>query len=657
MNFIKDGKSNEKPVDFVILVTGQKKPSFMSKISKLFGVDIEDGFCKLKSFSCSETDKAGIFAVGELTGPKGNPEVVWHGLSAFTEILKYLGKPNFKPFPPPPLKDFSGQIPKVGVFICSCFGKFNEKMDLEKLKEKIGADVSHVEIIKGCCTPETMQETAEKIKKSGVNRVVLAACTPLQKLLKYRKTVMMAGINPLLCEFLRLREDVINVHEDREKMLGKALILINYAIEKVKRARQASAPLSEFKEKALVIGGGVSGIIAAWEIAEKGYPVVIVEKKEKIGGMKDYLNEEERIFIHGLMEKLKGKENVRIYTKCEVEDVKGYAGNYTVIIKTNEGTIEKIEVSVIFIATGAKEYEPKGFLYNEDKRVLTQSELKRKIEKEKFSGKVAMIQCVGSRNEEHSYCSRICCTQALKNAISLKNAGCDVIIFFRDITYYGKNDLYKIALDKGIKFIRFEEKRYPEVQRSNNKIFVTTNEFRDEFDFIILSTGIVPDLENNKKLSKLLNYPLDEDGFFANDVSGYPFEEAIKKLLKPFELATNCIYPIGFAHSPRSFEERMLITKDAVGRAIVLLGKKKQLPPNAMYIAGVIESLCMGCGMCVDVCPYSARYIDNYKKIAVVIPFLCDACGSCVAICPNNASYLRDFKGEQTISSLDALLT
>ncbi len=175
-------------------------------------------------------------------------------------------------------------------------------------------------------------------------------------------------------------------------------------------------------------------------------------------------------------------------------------------------------------------------------------------------------------------------------------------------------------------------------------------------DLVVLSTGIIPDEENNRKLSKILGFPLDQDGFFDSDVNSYPFEEAIKRLTKPFELATNGIFPVGLAHSPRNFEESILTAKDAAGRALVMLGKKSIPPPNAMYIAEVKEQLCMGCGLCVDACPYSARYIDEEKKIAVVVPYLCDSCGSCVAACPNDASYLRDFMGNQTVNAIDALL-
>ncbi len=656
IEYKKKGENLTVESELLILVTGQKPPSEMDEIEKLFKVKKNKwGFPELNPFGSLETNIPGIFAVGEFSGPKGNPETVWEGVAAFTETLKYLGEKSFSPPPPPPLRDVSGEIPQIGVFICSCFGKFKEKMDLERLKKQIEeiAYVKHVEIIDSCCIPPKIKEISEKIKNAGVNRVVIAACTPLQKLLKYRKAVMGAGLNPLLSEFLRLREDVIQVHSDKEKMLKKAEILIKSGIEQVKKAREASPPTKSFENSVLIIGGGISGIIAAKEISENGFSVTIVEKEKEIGGMLKYLDKKEKEFMHTLMEEIKDRENVKIYTQNEVKGVRGHAGNFTISLKNGE----TIKAGIIMIATGAKEYEPKGFLYGTDERILTQNQLKLKLSTQQFSGRIAMIQCIGSRNEENPFCARICCEQALKNALVLKEKGGEVDIYYRDIAIYGEQEeIYNQAKEKGIRFIRFEENKYPKVKKEKDKLIVEHEEKKKEYDFIILSSPIVPDRKNNENLSKILNYPLNEDGFFDSDISVYPFEEAIKRVLKPFELATNGIFPIGLAHSPRNFKETVIITRDAVGRALVLLGKNNLPPPNAMYVSEVSESLCMGCGLCVDVCPYSARYIDEEKKVTGVIPFLCDACGTCVAICPNNASYLRDFKGIQAISSLDTVL-
>ena len=660
-------------VNLVILITGQKPPTLIEKLSKITGIEAEEhGFCKKLPFTCAKTTKEGIFAIGEFTGPKGNPETVWEGYGAAVEILDFLGSPNFSPPSPPSLRDVKGEEVKVGVFICSCFDEFNKYLDLETLAERVKKlpKVTHVEIIKACCTPPTIKETAEKIKASGVNRVVLAVCTPLQKLLKFRRTVMMAGLNPLLAEFLRLREDVIRVHQDKEAMLEKAFALIASGVEKVKQAEAAPSPVDTFDGTALVIGGGIAGLEAALCIAKRGFTVSLVEKNDELGGLSKHLKKDLKgndiaNYVEKLIKEVKENQNINVYLNAEINNIYGYAGHYYAEIKDKENTIHSVHAGVIILATGAKEFNPKGlFLYGEDTRVITQRELEKRLEENAVSAKnVVMIQCVGSRNKEYPYCSRICCAQAIKNALILKEKGIDVTILYRDLTLYGfKEDYHKKALEKGIKFIRFDAQKYPEVKAKDGKLEVQVYDIAKEkdisleADLVVLSVGIVPNVENNKRLARLLNYKLDQDGFFDTDTNAYPYEEAIKKIMKPFELSSNGIFPIGLAHSPRDFEETILTAKDAVGKILTFLAKKKLPAPNAMFVSAVKESKCMGCGICVEVCPYNAREIDEERGIARVRPFLCDACGACVVACPSEAAYLRSARGEMMIPSIDALL-
>jgi heterodisulfide reductase subunit A len=653
-----DGESRTHTVELAILVTGQSPPSQMAELSQLTGVQAdESGFCRIRPFSCCETDVDGIFAVGELTGPKGNPETVWEGCAALAEMRKYWGEKNFAPAPGPQLRDVSAEPASVGVFICSCFGQFDERMDLPALEEQVRAlpGVDHAEIIEGCCTGPTIQAAAERIKQSGVNRVVLATCTPLQKKGKYNKAVMMAGLSPLLCEYLRFREDVIQVHTDRDKMLDKSLVLIRGAVERVKRGRHAAPPADTFIPRALVVGGGLAGLTAAAEIAGGGFPVVLVERGEALGGQTQYFDEEQRAYVQNLVAVVESSDNVTCYTQSQLTQAEGYAGNYHVVVDTPTGPVP-VDAGVIVVATGAGEYAPQGFLYGQDPQVMTQAELLAKMGKGETAERVAMIQCVGSRIPEVPYCSRLCCNQALKNALALREQGTEVTVFYRDIATYGKVDYYRQAKEAGVRFVRFPDDDYPKVKGNGAGLVVAGGGQSVQADWVVLSTGVVPDAENNQALSQLLNYPLDYEGFFSSDISNYPYEEAIKKLTKPFELTGNGIFPVGLAHSPRSFEETLLTARDAAGRVLVVIGKQKMTPPNGIFVADVHDALCMGCGICVDICPYGARYIDERQKVVKIRPFLCDSCGSCVAVCPNDASYLRDFMGEQSVAALDALL-
>ncbi|MCP4589652.1 MAG: FAD-dependent oxidoreductase, partial [bacterium] len=612
-----DGEAHTLPVELALLVTGQSSPSQMEELSRLTGVQAdENGFCRLRPFSCCETDVDGVFAVGELTGPKGNPETVWEGCAALTEMKQYLGGKNFAPTPGPPLRNVSGEPARVGVFICNCFGQFNERMDLAALEERARAlpGVAHAEVIEGCCTGPTIQATAERIKASGVNRVVLATCTPLQKKGKYNKAVMMAGLSPLLCEYLRFREDVIQVHTDRDKMLSKSLALIRGAVEKVKRGRHAAPPTDTFTARALVVGGGLAGLTAASEIAANGFPVVLIEREEKLGGQTEYLDEEQREYVKRLVSTVEGSGNVTRYTQAELAQAEGYAGNYHVVVDTPTGAVP-VDAGVIIVATGAEGYAPQSFLYGEDQRVVTQTELRAKLGNGEIAGQVAMIQCVGSRTPEVPYCSRLCCNQALENALALREEGAKVTVFYRDVATYGKVNYYRLAREAGVQFVRFPDDDYPEVRGNGAGLKVAGGGESVEADWVVLSTGIAPDAENNQALSQVLGYPLDYEGFFSSDISNYPYEEAIKKLTKPFELAGNGVFPVGLAHSPRSFDETILTAKDAAGRVLVVIGKQKMGPPNGIFVAEIHESLCMGCGVCVDVCPYGARYLDELEGV------------------------------------------
>ncbi len=665
------GENVQMEAGLTILVTGQKPPTLMEKLSKLFGVKADKhGFCKVKELTCGETEVEGVFAVGEFTGPTGNPETVWEGYGVVTELRKHLGKPNVPPPTPPQLRDVSAEEPRVGVFLCSCFGEFDDKIDMKALAERVGElpAVAHLEIIKGCCTPPTMQETGKRIAASGVNRVVLGVCTPLQKLLKFRRTVMMGGLNPLLAEFVRLREDIIRVHDDKDAMLEKAVAIFASAVSKVRRAQAAPPPTAPFKPGALVIGGGASGLEAALGIARQGFPVTLVEREERLGGQA--LEMESDLEGHGLADyvnrlvaEVEANENISVHISTQVAQISGYAGRYRAILRREgEDGTTMVEAGVVIVATGARENRVKAYRLGEDERVMTQRDLEKALSKGDFSGKrVVMIQCVGSRNQAHPYCSRVCCSQALKNAIELRKRGAEVIILFRDMNTYGfKEDFYLKAKEGGVKFVRFSGDAYPSLAGEESLMVSVKNadtgeELQMGCDNLVLSVGILPH-EENRRLAGMLNFPLDKEGFFDTDSNACPYEEAIKRLMKPFELSTNAIFAVGMANSPRPLSEALLTAKDAAGKSLVMLPKRQLPPPNAMFVSEVRESKCAGCGLCVEVCPYHARELDPATGTARVRWYLCDSCGACLVACPSEAAYLRDARGEQMIPSIDALL-
>ncbi len=650
-----------------ILVTGQKAPiEEVKKMEKVCNIKGDNhGFCHIEPFSNFQTGVNGIFAGGEFTGPLGNPETIWEGYGVVPYMLDYLGNPVVSPPKPPAFRDVSLEKVKVGVFICSCFGKFNNKIDLGQLKEEAAKlpYVTHVEIIESCCTPPMIGETAKKIRESGVNRVVLAVCTPLQKLMKFRKAVMMGGLNPLLSELIRLREDIVNVHENKEKKLEKAISLIRAAALKLKYAQAFPGLSGKFTGNVVVLGGGIAGMEAAIRLAKRGVKVNLIEKKEQLGGIayslySDIAGRDLKNFVESMIKEVQSSENIKIHLNTEVTLIKGFAGNF----KINLSSGDILDAGAIFIATGAKLRNVSLYFYGKNPNVFNQMDIEKAINEKSFNkNSITIIQCVGSRNENVPYCSRICCTQALKNAIKLRELGVDVTILFRDLKLYGfKEDFYKEALNKGVKFIRFNDDNYPVVEESGDKFKIKVTEYGTEKEHLLeseaigISVGIAPNIENNEKLAAMTGLKLYDNGFFA--LTPGPYEEAAKKLMKPFELQTNGVFPIGFALSPRTVDEALLTARQAVGQSLIFLKKKAIPAPNGVFVSGVIESKCVGCGYCVDVCPYNARALDAVTKKAVVHPFLCDNCGACVVACPSGASYLRDLQDRQVISSIDALL-
>jgi heterodisulfide reductase subunit A len=325
---------------------------------------------------------------------------------------------------------------------------------------------------------------------------------------------------------------------------------------------------------ALVIGGGIAGMHAALSIADQGYQVYLVEKESNLGGhLKDiYLGthgEKPQDLLKQTIEKITSHPHIQVYIDTTVAHVSGYVGNFSTTLQTQqkEKTQNVIQHGVIIVATGAVPYQPKEYQYKKSDRVMTQTEFEKDLFMEKPHLKevkeLVMIQCVGSRNDEHPYCSRVCCSEAIKNALQFKeiNPEAAVYVLYRDIRTYGFREdvLYQKARKKGILFVRFDEKDEPKVSLENEKILIKTKELilgRDLHlhpDLLVLSTGIVP--QENKSLAQLLKVPLNQDGFYT--------EAHVK--LRPIDFSADGIYLCGLAHSPRFIEESILQAKASHG--------------------------------------------------------------------------------------------
>jgi heterodisulfide reductase subunit A len=442
---------------------------------------------------------------------------------------------------------------------------------------------------------------------------------------------------------------------DPDAATEKANDLVRMAVAKAFLA----APLGEthlpVSRSALVVGGGVAGMTAALALARQGYPVHLVEKSECLGGNARFLNktyqdEDITSFVADLIRQVEAEPRITWHPGTTISAADGFIGNFRSII-SNGGSQETLNHGVAILATGAKEDVPHEYLYSEHAAVVTHLEMDELFRQDdlriKRANDVVFIQCVGSRNEEHPYCSKVCCTHSIQSALELKkrNPQANVYIFYRDIRTYGKReDLYKEARSRGILFFRYDPHEKPEVSADGNRVAVR---FRDlilgrsltvNADMLCLATAIVA--HEDRSLSRLFKVPVDSDGWLL---------EAHQKL-RPVESATEGIFLCGMGHYPKPIEESIAQAQAAAGKALTVLAREN------IMVGGVgahIEGdLCSGCLGCINICPYAAITFNAEKNIAEVNPALCKGCGACAAACPSEAAILLGFSNKQIYAQI-----
>ncbi len=573
---------------------------------------------------------------------------------------------------------------RIGVFVCRCGTNIGGYIEVDKVVNYI-KEFPDVVLVKEniyMCSSEGLNEIKNAIKGYNLTRIVVASCTPRTHESTFRSACHEAGLNPYLFEMVNIREQCSWVHmTEKEKATLKAIELIKMGIAKVKLAEPAQDIELPISDVVFVVGAGISGMTSALSIAKTGFKVVLIDKNEKIGGLVRSLN---KIFPEGIsgddFVKVLEKEifkfpNIELHLKTTMKSLSGYVGNYEVIVsiadeKCGDGEIRKkdenitkfgvvcgereikYQVGVIIIATGAEVFIPTG-LYNYDgKKVITQFELEKILKEKKFNANdVVMIQCVGARDEERQYCSRICCSVAMKNALEIRkiNPNANIYILYRDIQTYGiESEIYYESLRKsGIIFIAYDSIKPPFLE--DERVIVYSKEIgtklRIPFDLIVLSTPLVSHFDTDN-LAKLLKVPLNKYGFFN--------EAHIK--LKPVEFATDGIFVCGSARWPAFVDESISQALSAASKTTILLNKGcLKVEP---IIACVSEEKCIGCGLCVSVCPYKAMIIEKKdgKKIAKTISVGCKGCGACASMCPAKAINMQNYTDRQIFAQIEALL-
>ncbi len=661
----------EEEFELVVLSVGLNPPSNARELAEKFGLELDShGFCKTNLANPLETTRPGIFVSGAFQGPKDIPESVFGASGAAAlcgQLLSYRRRKLAKERTYPPEKDTSGEEPKVGVFVCHCGANIGRVIDVPSVVEYSLTlpNVVHAQEQLFSCATNCADEIAEVIKEKGLNRVVVAACTPRTHEPTFRDTLREAGLNQYYFEMANIREHDSWVHSrEKEEATQKAKDLVRMAVA---RARVLE-PLQDFKlpvtKAGLVVGGGVAGMTSALNLAEQGFEVHLVEKEKELGGVAQRLyytleGLDVQEYLHDLVRQVYQHPLIHVYTGAVIKEVTGYIGNFVTKLEYG-GRIREIHHGIAIIATGAEEYKPTEYLYGKDERVLTQLELEEKIakgdEKVTSAKSLAMIQCVGCRNEERNYCSRVCCGQAVKNALKLKekHPDMDIYILFRDMRTYGlMEDYYREAADKGVKFIRYEAEDKPEAEvveeggRSNLRITVTHpvlgQKLAIDADILALSVAVIPPA-GNEELSKLFKVPLNPDGFF---------QEAHVKL-RPVDFSTEGVFLCGTAHYPKHLSETISQAYGAACRAVSVLSQDSITASGS--VAEVNEKMCIGCGACVSACTYGAIELRDTPqgKKAGVNPFLCKGDGLCNAKCPTGAISLKHYTTEEINRQIDA---
>ncbi len=666
VRYVENEVPKTEEFDMIVLSIGMLPPKNAEKLTEVFGIKLNQyKFCQTNTFSSIETSKPGVFVCGAFAAPKDIPESVAQASAAAAKAMSLIASERGKLVAVkgyPSERDVSSEEPRIGVFVCHCGINIGGIVNVPEVVEyaKKLPNVVYAEANLYTCSQDTQKIIKEKIKEYNLNRVVVASCTPRTHEPLFRETVQEAGLNPYLFEMANIRDQCSWVHmHEPEEATEKAKDLVRSIAAKARLLKPLKKPIIDVTPAGLVIGGGVSGMTAAIELAKQGFEVHLVEREKELGGhllQIHYLLEGEDPTgqLSKLVKEVMENDKIHVYLGAEVIDVSGFVGNFKSKLIHN-GEEKEIEHGIVIVATGAIEYRPTEYLYGKDPRVLTQHELEEKIAKGEFKAKnVVMIQCVGARTEERPNCARICCGQAIKNALKIKEASpeTDVYILYKDVRSYGfKEDYYREAAARGAIFVNYDDERKPRVTNENAKLKVTffepiiKGEIRIEPDIVVLSAATVPN-PDNKRIAEMLKVPLTKDGFFL---------EAHMKL-RPVDFQTDGVFLCGMAHSPKFIDESIAQACAAAARAATILSKKTLEMEG--IVASVDEDLCSGCRICEFLCPYSAIEMKEKegKTTAHVIEALCKGCGVCGTACPTKAITLGHFTTEEIMAQVKAAL-
>ena len=665
----------EEEFDLVVLGIGLAPPAHADRLAEQFGIELnEHGFCKTNPTNPIETTRPGVFVSGAFQGPMDIPESVMSASGA-TALAGALLKARRGMLDTervyPEEREVAEEEARVGVFTCHCGANIGRVVNIPEVTEYAGGldHVVHAEEGLFICSTDAAAQIAETIREKKLNRVVVAACTPRTHEPLFRDTLREGGINQYFFDMANIREHCSWVHsKEKEEATRKAKDIIRMSVART----LCLEPLKEFElpvnKAALVVGGGVAGMNSALALADQGFEVHLVEKETELGGVARRLQTtleglDVQAYLRDLIRRVYQHPQIHVSHGATITDASGYVGNFVTTV-VSEGQTRTIHHGATILATGAAEHRPTEYLYGEDDRVLTQLDLEEHL----ASGNDAlddarslvMIQCVGCREEGRDYCARVCCSQAVKNALKLKarNPEMDICILYRDMRTYGfREDYYYEAAQKGVRFIRWELEGRPEVEPARDEtgrdvLRVTVpnailgQRLALDADILTLSTAVVPS-PGNPEIARLFKVTVNADGFF---------QEAHVKL-RPVDFSADGVFLCGTNHYPKHLTETVSQAYGAAGRAVTLLSRDTVTASGS--VCAVEESACIACGACIDVCTYDAIHWGGTRaaKKAEVNPALCKGDGLCCSQCPTDAIVLRHFTNQEVFNQIDAALS
>jgi heterodisulfide reductase subunit A len=675
-----DGKGGKASMEVEILVlsTNLVPNQGNKQLAEALGIDLDEfGFFKEGDpvYKPMATDREGIYLAGTATGPRDICMSISQAAGASANAISLLkdskGTELTKVERPPEKQVPPEDEPRIGVLVCRCGKNIHGIIDVDALIE-YARTLPNVVVAEpdlfGCAGGKYK----DIIKEHDLNRMVIGACSPKTHEHLFGLHSQAAGLNKYLFEIVNLRNHCTWVHsKDKDAALEKAKLLIKMGVARARRLEPLHMLSSPVEQKAMVIGGGVSGLVCAKRLGDMGYDVHVVDKSKVLGGKTSWLgsvlgsNTSPRDFMGSLVDDIKGHPKVKVHASTELKSIDGYVGQFNVGLN-KDGKTENIEVGAIVVATGAKEMDPEGlYSYGKGGKVVTMGQFERQMAQEgpdmKDDGHVVMISCVGAKrrdpDEQEAYCCSIGCENMLKNARELISSrpGTKVTILHQDWNLphkFSERIKADIQAMDTVEFIRYSEDNGPTVTPDLLVKVVNDADSKEKeikADLVVLATPPRAQ-ESNERLKEMIGICLEPNGFFMG---------ALGKL-KPLDFTADGIFYCGTASAPMGLPEAIVQGEGAASRVGGIIGRESlELEPTKSF---VVDANCDGCAFCIEPCPFNAITLIEYshkggtKKTVQVNEALCKGCGVCMATCPKEGIYVRHYRPEMFLDMIKAAL-